>query len=75
MERLYKGVLSALQKENKEEAVMLSLAALNSGSVTVPELYEMVLAPALISVVDEYPKDDALFWSEPVRSAINRTSM
>ena len=41
MERLYKGVLSALQKENKEEAVKLSLAALSSGNVTVPELYEM----------------------------------
>lgn len=75
MERLYKDVLSALQKENKEEAVMLSLAALSSGNVTVPELYEMVLAPALISVVDEYPKDEELIWREHVRSAIIRTIM
>lgn len=73
MEQFYNGVLAALQSENKEQAVMLCVNALQEGHVTIPELYEMILAPALASVVDEYPKDEELIWREHVRSGIIRT--
>ncbi|MGP6139012.1 cobalamin B12-binding domain-containing protein [Jeotgalibaca sp. A127] len=73
MEKLYKEVLTALQAENKEQAVMISINALQAGEVTIPELYEMILAPALVSVIDEYPKDEELIWREHVRSGIIRT--
>ncbi|MGP6145815.1 cobalamin B12-binding domain-containing protein [Jeotgalibaca sp. A122] len=73
MEKLYKEVLTALQAENKEQAVMISINALQAGEVTIPELYEVILAPALVSVIDEYPKDEELIWREHVRSGIIRT--
>lgn len=73
MEELYKRVLVALQNEDKEQAVSLSIHALKEKRVSVYDLYEMVLVPALNHVVDEYRKDEELIWREHVRSAIIRT--
>lgn len=73
MEELYKNVLLALQNEDKEQAVALSINALKDKKVSVVDLYEMVLVPALNHVVEEYKKDDELIWREHVRSAIIRT--
>lgn len=73
MEALYKEILSALQVEDKEKAVKLSLNALENKQVSVVELYEMILTPALASVIDEYKEDDELIWREHVRSGIIRT--
>lgn len=73
MEELYKNVLLALQNEDEEQAVALSINALKDKKVSVVDLYEMVLVPALNHVVEEYKKDDELIWREHVRSAIIRT--
>lgn len=73
MEELYKRVLLALQKEDKEQAVSLSINALKEKKVSVIDLYERVLVPALNHVIEEYKKDEELIWREHVRSAIIRT--
>ena len=73
MNELYDKVLKALQKEDKEAAVILSIDALRNKKVSVEYLYEMILSPALVSVVDEYKNDNDLIWREHVRSGIIRT--
>lgn len=73
MEELYNKVLHALQKEDKEQAVKLSVDALKNDEISVVDLYEMILTPALASVIDEYKVIEDLIWREHVRSAIIRT--
>lgn len=73
MEKLYNEILAALQKEDKETTVRLAIEALENKEVTIVELYQMILAPALAHVVKEYPNDDDLIWREHVRSGIIRT--
>lgn len=73
MIELYEKVLSALQKEDKETALKLSIDALKNKEVSVADLYEMVLAPALGHIIEEYEKVDDLIWREHVRSGIIRT--
>lgn len=73
MHNLYHNILHALQMEDKEQAVHLSLEALETHQVSVIELYENILRPALASVVEEYKDEDDLIWKEHVRSAIIRT--
>lgn len=73
MNELYEKVLSALQKEDKETALKLSIDALKNEEISVVELYEEVLTPALAHVVEEYEEIDDLIWREHVRSGIIRT--
>ena len=73
MNDLYDQVLSALQKEYKEAAVKLSIDALKNHTISVVDLYEKVLSPALSHVVEEYKEIDVLIWREHVRSSIIRT--
>lgn len=73
MNDLYDQVLSALQKEDKEAAVKLSIDALKNHTISVVDLYEKVLSPALSHVVEEYKEIDVLIWREHVRSSIIRT--
>lgn len=73
MHELYQKVLQALQMEDKEQAVKLSLEALENQQVTVMELYEQILGPALANIINEYEDDGDLIWKEHVRSATIRT--
>ena len=73
MNELYEKVLSALKKEDKETALKLSIDALKNEDISVVELYEGVLTPALAHVVEEYEEIDDLIWREHVRSGIIRT--
>lgn len=73
MNDLYQKILQALQKEDKEQAVSLSLGALERQEISVSDLYEGILTPALVSVVVEYKNEDDLIWREHVRSGIVRT--
>lgn len=73
MEELYNTVLTALQVENKEVAVKASINALKEGKVTVAELYEHILVPALNNIMHEYSDETELIWREHVRSGIIRT--
>lgn len=73
MHNLYPNILNALQKEDKEQAVHLSIEALETKQVSVIELYEQILRPALASVVEQFEDENDLIWKEHVRSAIIRT--
>lgn len=73
MEEFYNEVLLALQAEDKERAVLLSINALKEEKISVVDLYEKILSPGLASVVDEYPIIEDLIWREHVRSGIIRT--
>lgn len=73
MEKLYKELLSFLKEEDKENALRVSMEALEEKRLGVIDLYEKVLAPALNSIIDEYDEDEDLIWREHVRSAIIRT--
>ena len=73
LEELYNKILKALQKEDKDLALTLSIDALDKGIVTIVELYEMILGPGLNSIIDEYEEDEELIWREHVRSGIIRS--
>lgn len=73
MENFYKEVLHALQTEDKQEALRLCLDALEQKKISVADLYERILSPALAHVVEEYPETDDLIWREHIRSGIIRT--
>ena len=62
MHNLYQNILNALQKEDKEQAVHLSIEALETKQVSVIELYEQILRPALASVVEEFEDENGLFY-------------
>ncbi len=72
MQNLYENLLTSLQEENKEKALNLCLAALKEKSITIVDLYQSVLSPALNHVIEEYPHDEDLIWREHVRSGIVR---
>lgn len=73
MKEFYEEVLRALQQENKELAVQLCVNALHDEKLSVVELYELILVPALNNIIVEYEIDDDLIWREHVRSGIIRT--
>lgn len=73
MNILYQSILEALQQEDKERALTSSLEALDQGELSVADLYEEILTPALANVVEEYRSEKDLIWREHVRSGIVRT--
>lgn len=73
MQELYNKILKALQNEDKESAVRLSINALSEASVSISELYEVILVPALNNILNEYSNEEELIWREHVRSGIIRT--
>lgn len=72
MEAFYEKVLASLQEENKEEAFNLCISALEEKIISIVDLYQSVLSPALNSIIEEYPNDEDLIWREHVRSGIIR---
>lgn len=73
MEALYEEFLGHLKREDKEKALMLSLESLEKNNISVIELYQGILGPALNSIIDEFKNDEDLIWKEHVRSGIIRT--
>lgn len=70
MESLYGDFLQALKNQDKEKAMEISMAALESGKADIKTLYEEILAKALNSVIHEFEDEDMLIWQEHVRSSI-----
>lgn len=73
MNEFYEEVLKALQAEDKERTVLLTMNVLKENKLSVVDLYEKILVPGLASVIDEYPILEDLIWREHVRSGIIRT--
>lgn len=59
-----------LETNDAQGAVALATAALNEGRVTVPELYEHVLAPALNRIEVPRLREAELIWREHLQSSI-----
>lgn len=60
---------------HREEALRFSGMLLKEGLVTVPELYERVLTPALNSVFVCRENEDEMIWREHVMSGIVRSAV
>lgn len=73
MNVFYNELLHFLQLENKEKSLSYCMNLLSEKKVTVVELYEQILRPALNNIIAEYPDNDDLIWREHVRSGIVRT--
>lgn len=74
MEKVYERLMKFLRVEDKENSLKVCMEALENGQVSVLQLYESILTPALNSIIDEYEVDlETLIWKEHVRSGIIRT--
>lgn len=62
-----------LHIEDKEKSLSYCMNLLSEKKVTVVDLYEQILRPALNNIIAEYPDPDELIWREHVRSSIVRT--
>ena len=70
MEDLYGKVLASLQEEDKEKTLNICITALEEKDISIVDLYESILRPALNHIIEEYPNDEDLIWREHVRSGI-----
>lgn len=60
-------------ENNKDQCVLFVLDEIREGRLSIPELYEEVLIPALYSI-DECPDDNpGCIWDEHVKTSIVRT--
>lgn len=67
-------LISFLKDEDKESALNLCISYLEEKKLSVIELYELILTPALNNIIMEYEgDDDNLIWNEHVRSGIIRS--
>lgn len=73
MNEYYLKLLHFLQNEDKEKSLSYCMNLLSEKKVTVVELYEQILRPALNNIIAEYSDPDELIWREHVRSSIVRT--
>lgn len=70
---LYEQLSLALKEENRGLAMELCLTALDEKTISIMDLYQDILSPALNSIIQEYDGDeDNLIWKEHVRSGIIR---
>lgn len=74
MKKLYEELMKFLKEEDKENSFKLCMDALENHNISVIDLYESILSPALNSIIEEYDLDvESLIWKEHVRSGIIRT--
>ncbi len=70
---MYDELLAALKNEDRALAMEICFNALDKKQISVMDLYQNVLSPALNSIIHEYNGDeDNLIWKEHVRSGIIR---
>ncbi len=70
---LYDKYAKALQNLDKPACVALALGALENGTVSIVDLYQNVLSPALNTIVTAELNTEDAIWKEHVRSEITRT--
>jgi len=75
IEVLMEQFATALKHHNREEAVKLVKEALENQVVTIPVLYESILAPSLNRIASNSLEQDIPIWEEHISSNIVRTAM
>lgn len=70
-----KTFISHLDKLDRDGAVAYALSLLNDGGMTIPILYEQVLAPALNRIVIPRCDETCMIWKEHMMSHIVRTTI
>lgn len=73
MENYRKQVADAINREDKEGAILAALEGLAKGALDVVTLYEEVLTPALASIASYDQPQEIKIWQEHVRTSIVRT--
>lgn len=64
-----------LENFDRDDAIVYAISLLESGALSVPELYESVLAPALNRIQVPRDQEQSLIWREHMMSSIVRTTM
>lgn len=64
-----------LENFDRDKAIVYAISLLESGALSVPELYESVLAPALNRIQVPRDQEQSLIWREHMMSSIVRTTM
>lgn len=67
--------IALLEENDREGAVAFALGLLERGDVTIPELYEEILAPSLNRIKVPRETEDELIWREHLQSAIVQAVM
>lgn len=66
-------LLSYLQNYDKENSMKYCISLLEDKKTTIPELYEMILAPALNGIVIPKGEEEILIWREHAATNIIRS--
>lgn len=69
----FETVAAHLQRFEKDEAIGYCMQLLEEGKVTIAELYEEILAPALNRITILRAEEDSLIWQEHAMTAIVRS--
>ena len=72
---LRNAYITRLEAFDKDGAVQYALSLLESGEISVPTLYEQILAPALNQIVIPRCNEDSMIWKEHIMSNIVRTTI
>ena len=73
MNKFYKKFVEYLEHENKIDSLEFAIGLLKNKDVTIVELYEEILTPALNNIQCNLREKNLCIWKEHVRSAIVRT--
>ncbi len=73
LKKHFDTVAEYLKRFEKEKTLDYCLQLLESGTVSVPELYETILAPALNRITILRAEEDSLIWQEHAMTAIVRS--
>jgi methanogenic corrinoid protein MtbC1 len=73
MEEFKKTFMTYFEANNKDMCVELTIKSLHKNAITIPDLYEKVLRPALYSIDDCVDKDNGCIWKEHVKTSIIKT--
>lgn len=71
--KTYEQFLTYLRKEDKKQSVLYALSLLDQEKISIEELYEYFLAPALIYFECDVDDEDICIWKEHTRTSIIRT--
>lgn len=72
MDEFKLSFINHFDKLDKDACVLLAINALKNNEITIPELYEDVLRPALYSIDTSMGMEDSI-WIEHVKTSIIRT--